>query len=483
MAILLIVLTVNTVSLAVKKKDDSTNIIVEQGVSDTNIYKDLNLSIENKESTNFTSSIMIPKTNIEAVDKKINNWVNETENEFYKTINKKNDELNENFRAHLNIQTEVLEVTDDLVSILLNVYEFTGGANGENTIEPFIVNLKEGTLVQINDLFNFKQLKDKNHLYKLVDSELRKDNEIYKHIDHELLKTALHKNKDLTWSINSSNFSLHFQEYEVGPGSIGALTVDIPVEKFDKYIDKQLAEELNVKEKVLAAKEKENLRKKDIIEKKIQEERKKNLKDLDPNKKYVAITFDDGPSSDITPRILDYLDQYNAVATFYMLGKQAKANPEIAKNVADRGHEIASHSVTHVDLSAVSANRVKKEYEDAISMIKQATGVSPNTFRPPYGAINQNVLTSAKEFNQPIILWSVDSLDWKHRSKDGIYSRVMNNMHSGAIVLLHDIHPTTADSLPSILSTLTNQGYEFVTVTELLQLTGEEDIGPYNSKK
>lgn len=199
-------------------------------------------------------------------------------------------------------------------------------------------------------------------------------------------------------------------------------------------------------------------------------------------KKYVALTFDDGPSSSVTPRVLKYLDQYNAVATFYMLGNQVKANPRIAKDVANRGHEIASHSVSHADLTKLGTNGVDKEFINAKSTIKKITGVTPRTFRPPYGAINQNVKNKAKKYNQPLILWSVDSLDWKYRSKSAVHSRVMNNMHPGAIVLLHDIHSTTADALPSILKDLKNQGYEFVTVSELLKLNNNSKIGPYSRK-
>ena len=199
-------------------------------------------------------------------------------------------------------------------------------------------------------------------------------------------------------------------------------------------------------------------------------------------KKYVALTFDDGPSSSVTPRVLKYLDQYNAVATFYMLGNQVKANPRIARDVANRGHEIASHSVSHADLTRLGPNGVDKEFANAKSIIKKTTGVTPRTFRPPYGAINQNVKNKAKKYNQPLILWSVDSLDWKYRSKSAVHSRVMNNVHPGAIVLLHDIHSTTADSLPSILKDLKNQGYEFVTVSELLKLNSNSNIGPYSSK-
>lgn len=199
-------------------------------------------------------------------------------------------------------------------------------------------------------------------------------------------------------------------------------------------------------------------------------------------KKYVALTFDDGPSSSVTPRVLKYLDQYNAVATFYMLGNQVKANPRIARDVANRGHEIASHSVSHADLTRLGPNGVDKEFANGKSIIKKTTGVTPRTFRPPYGAINQNVKNKAKKYNQPLILWSVDSLDWKYRSKSAVHSRVMNNVHPGAIVLLHDIHSTTADSLPSILKDLKNQGYEFVTVSELLKLNNNSNIGPYSSK-
>ena len=494
MPILLIILTVNTVSTAVSKKDSDKDI--KQTVTDIAAYKDLTLIHNQKESDYFTSSITSPKIHKDIIDKEIDNWISNKEKEFEKKVNKNKNEFNDDFKANLDINTEVLEVTDNIVTFVLNHSEFINNENDHNTIKTFVVDLNESEIIEsdkINKLLNNKEL-----LYKLVDDSLKKEQNIYSLIDHDKLKKSLNAKKDLTWSLNQTNFRLHFDKGEIESDIQEALTVNIPLVNLDGNIDEQLAEKLNIKEFVRIEKEKEEEYLKEakrikeeekrkyeekMLEDKMQKERAKNLKPLDKQEKYVALTFDDGPNPDVTPRVLKYLDEYDAVATFYMLGSQAKKYPKTARAVANRGHEIASHSVTHADLSNVSASKVHTEMTDATNLIEQATGVKPRTFRPPYGAINQNVINKARDINQPIILWSVDSLDWKYPNANSVYSKVMNNMHSGAIVLMHDIHPTTADALPSILKDLKNKGYKFVTVTDLLQLTGNEDIGPYNSKK
>ena len=475
-------LALGTVSSALKKKEKKPNIIIEKSEAPSDLYESLNLTIENKESETFTSSIMVPLTQIDSVDELIEDWVEDLEDDFYKEVKKENKNLNENFRAHLNIQTDVIELSENIVTLVLNSYMFTGKSEGLNEIKPFTIDLKKKEQKNLSDVLNL-DTKDHDKFIGLVEAEVKKNKELKDSIDFKVLNKNISKDNDFSWLLNKDGIKLIFDENTVIPASSELVEVNVPITKLNPILDKQISLDLNVQEKIDEEIKKEEEKQRKLAEEKRIKERKESLKNLDQDKKYVAITFDDGPSTDVTPKVLDHLDKYDAVATFYMLGNQAKANAKIAKQVADKGHEIANHSVTHADLSSVSRQRVHDEIFNATSSIEKATGIRPTSFRPPYGAINQNVLDKAKEINQPIILWSVDSLDWKSRNKDAIYSKVMNQMHSGAIVLLHDIHPETADALPSILSALTKQGYEFVTVTDLLQLTGEEKIGPYHSQK
>ncbi|MDN6161881.1 MAG: polysaccharide deacetylase family protein, partial [Atopostipes sp.] len=193
-----------------------------------------------------------------------------------------------------------------------------------------------------------------------------------------------------------------------------------------------------------------------------------------------ALSFDDGPHTDVTPRILKTLKNHQAKATFYMLGNQVDYYPSLVKEVLNDGHEIGNHSKSHKDLTHLSSEQIRKEIQSTNQSIQEASGgYLPKSLRPPYGAVNDSVEDFAGEFKLPIVMWSVDSLDWKSRNPEAINQEVMANIHPGAIVLLHDIHPTTADALPTLLTNLENEGYEFVTVSQLLEFAELEGFGPH----
>src|SRR5699024_7139275 len=117
----------------------------------------------------------------------------------------------------------------------------------------------------------------------------------------------------------------------------------------------------------------------------------------------------------------------------------AQLYPEIARQVAEEGHEIANHSVSHVNLNAVNNSRISSEILDSQQQIEEVTGITPATFRPPYGEYNDKVLKIADETNISVIMWSVDTLDWKTKSKNSIYQTVKNQASPGSIILMHDI--------------------------------------------
>ncbi len=183
----------------------------------------------------------------------------------------------------------------------------------------------------------------------------------------------------------------------------------------------------------------------------------------------IAMTFDDGPHPQLTPRLLDMLKARNIKATFFVIGKNVEAYPEIAKRIVEEGHEIASHTWNHPALTKLSAARVKEEVDSTRQAIEQATGVTPKLIRPPYGAINAPLTKRlAEEFGNTVILWSVDPLDWKYRNSQRVMSQILDHTKPGAIVLSHDIHATTVNAMPDTLDALQAKGFTFVTVSELL---------------
>ncbi len=191
----------------------------------------------------------------------------------------------------------------------------------------------------------------------------------------------------------------------------------------------------------------------------------------------IAITFDDGPHPQLTPKLLDLLKERGIKATFYVIGKNVATYPEIAKRIVDEGHEIGNHTWNHPALSKLGAAKVKSEMDQTTEIIVKATGVKPATMRPPYGATNATLNKKLdEEFGMKVIMWSVDPQDWKYRNADRVASQLIENTKAGGILLAHDIHASTIAAMPRTLDALTAKGFKFVTVSELLAKDGPMEV-------
>ncbi len=184
---------------------------------------------------------------------------------------------------------------------------------------------------------------------------------------------------------------------------------------------------------------------------------------------YIAMTFDDGPSATLTPKLLDILAAHHIKATFFVLGEMIAEHPEILARAAREGHEIASHSWSHPNLAKMSQENVRSQLQRTDDEIKSATGQRPTLFRPPYGSITERQKRWIHdEFGYDIILWDVDPLDWKRPGPSVVRSRILKETRPGSIVLSHDIHPGTIEAMPSTFDELQAKGFKFVTVSELI---------------
>lgn len=187
-----------------------------------------------------------------------------------------------------------------------------------------------------------------------------------------------------------------------------------------------------------------------------------------PQAKVVALTFDDGPSDKTTPSILKTLKKKKIPATFFMLGQQAEKFPDIVKQIADDGHELANHSYNHPNLTELSAVDVRQQINQTQAAIYQASGVLPKYVRPPYGSFNYE---TAVAIGLPLVNWSVDSLDWKTKNSKKINDEIKTTIGADSIILMHDIHQETAAALEKTITDLQKEGYQFVTISDLLQVT------------
>lgn len=185
--------------------------------------------------------------------------------------------------------------------------------------------------------------------------------------------------------------------------------------------------------------------------------------------KKIAITFDDGPNAQITPKILDVLKEHDVKATFFLLGQCVKANPEIAKKIVEEGHAVGNHTWNHRQLSGMPRESVEQQISSTQDEIRSATGVEARWVRPPYGMYRKETKEVFREHRLDVALWSVDPQDWRVRNRDYIIKAVTNKVENGSIILCHDMHTATLEAVPVILKTLKESGYEFTTLEALAE--------------
>lgn len=179
----------------------------------------------------------------------------------------------------------------------------------------------------------------------------------------------------------------------------------------------------------------------------------------------VALTFDDGPHPVYTPQLLDGLKERGVRATFFVVGENIPGNEEILKRMDAEGHLIGNHTYNHVKLSDLDSARACAEVEKTNVLIQEATGKEPEFIRPPFGAWKKTMECS---LGMLPVLWDVDPLDWTTKNTALVVERVLKDTKPGDIILLHDYYQSSVDAALEIVDTLTQRGYEFVTVDELI---------------
>ncbi len=187
------------------------------------------------------------------------------------------------------------------------------------------------------------------------------------------------------------------------------------------------------------------------------------------NKKLIAFTFDDGPNSKTTNKLLDNLDKYNARVTFFVVGNRVKTYEDTLKRAYNMGNLIGSHTYNHKNLFELDDNQIVDEIKKTNDVIKEVTGSDTLYLRPPYGNTNKNIKNLVNMYN---ILWDLDTEDWKYKDKFKIAKYIIDNAHDGGIILLHDLYETSIDGALLAMEELSKNGYAFVTIEEMTTLKG-----------
>lgn len=193
---------------------------------------------------------------------------------------------------------------------------------------------------------------------------------------------------------------------------------------------------------------------------------------IDPTRPMVALTYDDGPSSTATPRILKCLQDNGGRATFFMVGKQVVKSPDVLKQMVAQGCEVANHTYDHTLMTKVSPSELANQLVATNQVVSDACGISPVLMRPCGGAKTDAGMNIAGAISMPAILWSIDTLDWKTRDASQTITNVLDNVKDGDIILMHDLYESTAEASETIIPELVSRGFQLVTVSELSSYRG-----------
>ncbi|MGM9663055.1 MAG: polysaccharide deacetylase family protein [Oscillospiraceae bacterium] len=188
-----------------------------------------------------------------------------------------------------------------------------------------------------------------------------------------------------------------------------------------------------------------------------------------PEGKYVALTFDDGPSPATTGALLDGLKARGAKATFFVVGSCAEENEALLLRMAEEGHQIGQHTYSHIALKDQSDWTILWEVRQTDALLCRLLGEGDYWLRPPYGLVEERQYALVET---PLITWSVDALDWKLLDAEKVTALVLSTVQSGDVILMHDIYQSSVDAALQIVDALQAQGYEFVTVRQLMELYG-----------
>ncbi|MCA1063036.1 polysaccharide deacetylase family protein [Rossellomorea aquimaris] len=421
-------------------------------------YPGLELETKTKETDLYTSSISYLITEDKQINKTIKDWISSEKEQFMNQMYENKSILNTDHRANITITVDTHQMEKHLYSVEFTSYQFAGGANGREKKKIFNIDTSSQKLLTIHDMVDGEENLDL--LRRKIKDQLKNDKNLSPYVFEEYLEKALEDPNDWKWSIDTNYFRMYFDEYEIAAGAAGGIEVKIPMKEVQSQLSVNIQGEPTEHQSSNSTKE------------------NGERKPLDPNGKYVALTFDDGPSPKVTPDILKTLKEHYAKATFFMLGSQVDFYPDLAKKVSEDGHEIANHTLHHRDLSQLGQEQIEHQIKESEKIITKATGQENLLIRPPYGAYNDKVESVAQAANEPLILWSVDSLDWQSLNEQDVITTVEHEVVPNSIVLLHDIHPSTGKALPELLSALEDQGYEFVTVSQLLTLKQFDESNP-----
>lgn len=401
------------------------------------------------ESTDsYDLKIDYPNLENKKIMKKINEYVDKQKSEFLNIVKKSADFEHSKYDFNLNV---TVHENNDITYVKMLTYSYTGGAHYIRNDDSLYWDNDTKKFIDLKYFFedddSFKQMTNLAYYYTMKLSQQEDKN-----FDELWVKrgTAPTIDNYRYFKFTDNGLEIMFPPYQVASWADGEVNITIPYEDINKYLKDQYR----------------NKTKDETVAKEVPD-----VRDLSQfkDKKLIAFTFDDGPSTTTTNYLLDNLDKYNARVTFFVLGSRIESNKEVLKRSYLQGNDIGSHTYNHRNLNLLKDAGIIDEVKRTNDKVKEVIGTTPILLRPPYG----NLTDHGKELaNMHVILWDIDPLDWKYKDKNRVANEIVEHAHDGAIVLVHDIYKSSVEGALLAMEELEKQGYAFVTITEMAQLRG-----------
>ncbi len=391
-------------------------------------------SIIEEQNSNILISINYPVTHIQAFDRILDQDVEHIYNQFkeeYESFQSLSEE------SELNIDYTYDIVNERYYNITLTVFLSSSKlAHPITEFKTYVYDKKDKKLLTISDLLKEEE---REKLVPKIEQQL-----LTTYQDCLLLEEMqgyITPSTDYLFTIDDRNLTIYFNPGIITSHDCGIIKVDIPVSELSLEIPLT----------------------KDVFQPLTFETPVQIEKVIDPTKPVVALTFDDGPSK-YTKEIIDILKEYDANATFFVLGNKVELYQETIRQSIANGNEIGNHSYNHKQLTKLSVSELKEQIDKTQDILKQYTGYTPRLLRPTYGAINQKVRSNT---DLSIVLWNIDPKDWKIKDSETIANNVLTKVSDRDIILMHDTKKRTVEAVKIIVPALIEQGYQLVTISEL----------------
>lgn len=386
--------------------------------------------------------VYYPITGKHRIDETIQDKVEEIKRDFDRNNRLQKIKRPTRQKAQLKIEYSSYLINGDYYSVVLQTYEkYPKQRTLETHVYSLVFQVSNEKKLQLKDVLKGRYL---NVLSKKGKHAFENRAYLYPYRSSSLVQQELqpHKGNFENFACTKEGIEIWLPSYPIATGIVGYAHYLVPYVELAGYVQPQLVN-IGI------------------------EDNKQSF--IDNKKPMVAISYDDGPHKENTPKILDILKQNNACATFFVLGKRVQHRENLLQQMLDQGCEIGNHSWDHKQLTKLSYDQVESEIEDTQNAVFEAVHVYPSLLRPPYGDTNMAV---REQINMPAMLWDIDTEDWKNKNAEETARRALLQVKDGDIILMHDIQDSTVEASAKIIPELKNRGFQVVTVSQLFESKG-----------